>query len=487
MGRADQTKKVAVQNGRDKYKELSKNTLLFSISSFGSKLIGFLFVPIYTNVLSTAEYGSVDLATTTAQLLTPFLTLCIEDGILRFSLDSNGRKEDTLRVAARIILPSTLLLGFALVLVQRLHLFDITPNYYYFLYATYIMGVLNNSLLMYLKAADRVQIITVCGLLNTLVACISNILLLLVFKIGVNGYMISYVSGYFVANMGMLLFGHVFRDIRRGKYEKKLAREMVAYSMPMAVISVAWWINYASDRYILTFFCGTTINGIYAIAYKIPHILNAVNGIVYQAWSISSITEFDEKDKDGFISNIFSLYLFISVVCCSGIMLFNILLARILYANEFFIAWKYVPPLLVGSAFYGLAQFEGCFFTAARDTKTFARTMIISAIINTVLNFVLIPFCGAFGAALATMIAHSSTFFIRWFKLKRILELRIKLQPILISFFLLLFQCAAATISKNFLYQLPAVFALLIVNRKSLLECIHLFREKFASKIMGKH
>lgn len=471
----------------NKYKELSKNTLLFSISSFGSKLIGFIFVPIYTNVLSTAEYGSIDLVTTTTQLLTPFLTLCIQDGILRFSLDNNGRKEDTLKVAARIILLSTLLLGFALVLVQRLHLFDVTPNYYYFLYATYIMGALNNSLVMYLKAADRVQVITVCGLLNTLVACISNILLLLVLKIGVNGYMISYVSGYSVANMGMLFFGHVFRDLKHGRYEKKLARDMVAYSMPMAVNSVAWWINSASDRYILTFFCGTAINGIYAIAYKIPYILSTVNGIVYQAWSISSITEFDEKDKDGFISNIFSLYVLVSVICCSGIMLFNILLARILYANEFFIAWKYVPPLLVGSAFYGLAQFEGCFFTAVKDTKTFSRTTIISAIINTVLNFALIPFCGALGAALATMVAHSATFFIRWFKLKKILELKVKLQPILTNFFLLLFQCAVATISKNFLYQLPSVFAVLIVNRKGLLQCIHLFREKFASKIIGRH
>lgn len=44
-----------------KYGDLSKNTLLFTINSFGSKLITFLLVPLYTNVLSTNDYGTADL------------------------------------------------------------------------------------------------------------------------------------------------------------------------------------------------------------------------------------------------------------------------------------------------------------------------------------------------------------------------------------------------------------------------------------------
>ena len=70
-----------------KYGDLSKNTLLFTINSFGSKLITFLLVPLYTNVLSTNDYGTADLMTSTAQLLIPLLTLNIQDAVLRFSLD----------------------------------------------------------------------------------------------------------------------------------------------------------------------------------------------------------------------------------------------------------------------------------------------------------------------------------------------------------------------------------------------------------------
>lgn len=43
-----------------KYKYLGKNTIIFAISSFGTKVLSFLLVPLYTAVLTTAEYGIAD-------------------------------------------------------------------------------------------------------------------------------------------------------------------------------------------------------------------------------------------------------------------------------------------------------------------------------------------------------------------------------------------------------------------------------------------
>lgn len=83
---------------KSKYKELSLNTLLFTISSFGSKLISFLLVPLYTYTLSTQDYGTVDLLNTTIQLLIPFLTVNIQDAVLRFSLDSDYEKDEVIGV-----------------------------------------------------------------------------------------------------------------------------------------------------------------------------------------------------------------------------------------------------------------------------------------------------------------------------------------------------------------------------------------------------
>lgn len=96
---------------QSKYKNLSMNTLLFTISSFGAKIISFLLVPIYTSVLSTKDYGNVDLVSTTVQLLIPIATLNIQDAVLRFSLDDKYEAEEVIGAGMKLILGSSSVLG----------------------------------------------------------------------------------------------------------------------------------------------------------------------------------------------------------------------------------------------------------------------------------------------------------------------------------------------------------------------------------------
>ena len=66
-----------------KYKTLAKDTGLFAISDFASKCITFLLLPIYTNVLTTTEYGQVDLLNNMVNLVYPLLTLSIVEATIR--------------------------------------------------------------------------------------------------------------------------------------------------------------------------------------------------------------------------------------------------------------------------------------------------------------------------------------------------------------------------------------------------------------------
>ena len=71
---------------------LLKNMGILTLSNFASKILVFLLVPIYTSILSTEEYGSYDLAVSTATLLFPILTLNIVDAVMRFSMDKDYSK-----------------------------------------------------------------------------------------------------------------------------------------------------------------------------------------------------------------------------------------------------------------------------------------------------------------------------------------------------------------------------------------------------------
>lgn len=451
-------------SGKSKYRDLSKNTLLFTISSFGSKIISFLLVPLYTYALSTMDYGTVDLMTTTVQLLIPILTINIQDAVLRFSLDEECDEREVIGDSLKIIGGSSVLLAVALFIIVKSSTLQLDSQYLYFLFLSFVFGTTNNCFSMYLRARNKVSILTISGLINTILTCILNIVLLLWLKMGVTGYLVANVAGTGIAIIFMLLAGNIYKE---AKFRSKnhLLRVMISYSLPLVVNSLAWWINNASDRYILTFFCGAAINGIYAVAYKIPTILSSIQTVFYNAWSISAITEFDEEDKDGFIGNVYSLYASASFLGCTVLLLLNIPIAKILYSNEFFIAWKYVPFLLVGTVFNGIALFEGCIFTAVKRTKDVSITTMMGALVNTSFNFLLIPIIGATGAAAATMAGYFGVWCVRTLQLRKIICMKVNWMVQIISSILLICQSGLAVIDRFYWTQIIFIGIILMLQR----------------------
>lgn len=446
-----------------KYGALSRNTILFTISGFGSKIISFLFIPLYTWVLSTEEYGTIDLLTATVSLLIPVLTLNIQDAVLRFGLDKEYKIDDVISIGLKVNIFGSAVLFAALFIIRALGILNISDNYIIFLFFSYMLGGLNNCLTMYLKAENKVNVLVAGSLINTFIICAMNIVFLLIFKWGVNGYLLANIVGILLSDVYMFLCGKVYKNFRASRRNKPLGKEMIGYSLPLVFNSVAWWINNASDRYVVTFFCGMAVNGVFAVAYKIPTILSTFQSVFYNAWSISAITEFDEEDTDGFIGDTYTAYSCLSVFVCSIIMIFNILFARLLYANDFFDAWIYVPFLLVGTVFNGIALFEGCIFTAVKKTKTVSKTTIAGAITNAVLNVILIYSIGSVGAAIATFGGYFVTWVSRTVSLTKIIKMKIRWRKRIIDYVLLIIQAVIA-LNRGYEWIQVIILILIILN-----------------------
>lgn len=464
-----------------KYSSLAGNMLLFTISNFGSKIISFLLVPLYTYVLTTEEYGTVDLLSTTATLFIPILTLNIQDAALRFGMDENYSPKDVITTALRINGIGGTILAVALAVIGFTGLIDIPAEYLAFLFILYLFSSLNNTFTLYLKAKEKVSVLMVSGILNTLFMCVLNLLFLLVFRWGITGYLLAMSGASIVAVVYQLFAGAIYKDVEL-KREKNITREMLCFSIPLVANSLAWWINSASDRYILTFMCGVAANGIYSVAYKIPTILTTVQNIFYNAWSISAIKEFDKEDKDGFIGNIFSLYSFVSVMACSVIMIFNITISSVLYAKEFFEAWKCVPFLLVGTVFNGMALFEGCLFTAVKKTKEVSATTLVGAAVNIICNFIFIRYFGALGAALATMLGYVVSYIVRSVMMRKFIIMKINRPVIIVSYILLAIQSLVALDEKLWYIQIGLFVLLICIQYKYLLSFWKKIRTKNKNK-----
>src|SRR5699024_6949225 len=102
-----------------------------------------------------------------------------------------------------------------------------------------------------------------------------------------------YFTSMILANALSIVFlfvmTKVYRTLRLRKMNKPLVKEMLQYSVPMIPNSLMWWLINASSRYFIRFFVGASGNGLFAVASKIPTIINLINQIFTQAWQISAI------------------------------------------------------------------------------------------------------------------------------------------------------------------------------------------------------
>lgn len=466
-----------------KHSYLAKNVFLFSISGFVPKILSIILIPLYTSYLTTAEYGVSDLITTTVSLLLPIFTLDIQDAVMRFALDDRYDKEDVFSTAVQIILTGTVLVCLGSAGVSWLHIPGLENSYLFFFVIMYFTSAVSNTVSLFCRGIDKVDVMVVASILNSLVTLFSNVLFLAVFHWGLTGYLIANSLGNVVALIWCFIGAKLYQYMKIS-VSQNVRADMIRFSFPLIFSAIAWWVNNASDRYILTWMSGIAVSGLYAISYKIPNVLSMFQNIFAQAWSISAVKEFDKNDSDGFISGMYNMMNFAMVSICSGIMIINIPVARILYSKEFFTAWKYVPPLLVSVVFNAMALFIGSIFTAAKDTKTLAKSTIVGAIINTGCNVVLIYFVGAYGAAIATMLGYAAVLVMRHIILRKHIRMHMQWVRDGAVYMLLLMQMVVSAAGLKALSVQILIFAVIIgLFRKELISCLRAIENILQQKL----
>lgn len=450
----------------NRLKFLAKNIFFLTLSNFATKILSFLLVPLYTNILSTEEYGSYDFFSTSINLLIPILTIEISSAVFRFAMEKNNTKNNIFSIGCKISLISIFIIILFVFVNSKYELINIINEFKYFFIAMYTVSVINNLFTGFTRALERMLDISISSVIGSTVIIILNIIFLIYMKMGLQGYFIANIAGLFIQNLYLFLKVKMWQYIGKASLHLQVLKEMIIYSAPLVINSIAWWINSASDKYIIIGFCGMATNGIYAVASKIPSILNIFQNIFAQAWGVSAIKEFEEGRDYLFFKKMYSAYNFSLLVACSILIILDRFLAKILYSKDFFIAWKYVPFLLMSIMFGALSGYLGSIFSAMKDSKMFAKSTCIGATINLIINICFVPIFGAMGAAIATLISYIIVLEMRMKHIKKNLGIPISGVKDYFSYIILLGQALLVLMFQNdsfFLYLVLVLLFLLII------------------------
>lgn len=393
-----------------KYKRLFVNTAWTLVGNTGSKLLTFLLLPLYTRWLGTEGYGLSDLLYTYSNLLLGLITLCTADGIFIFTKNKDKEEQQT-------FFSSTLFLNLGLFLIwggvfylsqyvtKSLSFNNAFTQYSWLIFVIVISTFIQNYTHQFVLSLDKIKIYSFTGI----VLCTSTFILswILIPIYGVIGYVYSLVSANLLTAIYSFVASKSYKYFNLSLDLGKIM-DLLKYSIPLIPNTIMWWLVNALNRPIMESSLGLSEVGIFAVANKFPSVIMMLFAIFSVSWNISVFEEYHKPGYSSFYLKTFKiLFLGISVSCIM-LMAFSPIIIKLFAAEEFYEAWKYMDILIIANLFSCMSGFIGTNFGVVKESKYYFYSSIWGAVVSVLLNMILIPMIGLYGACISV----AASFFI---------------------------------------------------------------------------
>lgn len=472
----------------NKEKQLFKNTAIVSIGKLCTQLITFFLLPLYTYALSTEEYGIVDLLNTLISLFIPIVILQIDQGVFRYLLDVRDKEEEKKKIISSTIFFTIIQSVIYLILFSFASQF-IHNDYKYFL-AINLVAIAFSTILLQISRGigDNVRY-AVGSFLTGLVTVILNVVLIIVFHLGAYGLLIASLCGNIICIIYILFAKKLYNYTKVKYFDKAILKYILKYSILLVPNMLSWWIVSASDRLIISTIIGVSANGIYSAANHFSGIFSTLNSVINMTWTESAALNIEAEDKEQFFSKIFKLYIQFFGALCLGVIAFMPFVFSILVNSKFNGAYYQIPILIIATFFNILTSFLGSIYIAKKLTNEIAKTSMISALINIIINISLIHFIGLYAASISTLVSYFIMFIYRLIDSKKYVKMQLN-QKLLFSLMLMCVITIVAYYIKNiYLCVIVAVIITIYaiyINKNNAKFIINLVKNKLGGNFVHK-
>lgn len=463
-----------------KEKQLLKNTAIVSIGKICTQLITFFLLPLYTAVLTTAEYGIVDLLNTLVSFFLPVVTLQLEQGIFRFLIDKRENIDER-----KEVISTSFLVIFLQVLVFVAIFFIVSPfihnDYKFFLIINLVTHVFASILLQVSRGLGDNFKYAFGSFLSGATSILLNVIFIVGLHLGAYGMLLATFIGNLTCVIYIFFSKKIYTFLHFELFNKNLAKSLFQYSIPLVPNMISWWIVNVSDRSLISIFLGVGANGLYSAANKFSTVITTLYTVFNLTWTESASLYIDGEDANQFFSDIFDMIIRLFGSLCLGIIAFMPFAFPILINNKFADAYWQIPILIIGVIFNVLVSFLGSIYVAKKITNEIAKTSILAAIINIVINFALIHYIGLYAASFSTALAYFAMFVYRYVDSKKYVILSVNKYFICLLVLAYLISIVSYYINIFALNIIVAIFVLLfvlLINRKFVHFIINIAKNK---------
>ena len=128
--------------------------------------------------------------------------------------------------------------------------------------------------------------------------------------------------------------------------------------------------------------------------------------IFYSSWQISAVREGEKKEYKYFYTTVFKVIELILTITIIMLLFFLQCFYERIIGKEYIEALKYISVLIFGTLYSSFSSFMGVNYIVFKKTKNAFYTGIFIAILNIILNMILIPTYGILGACLSNFLSY---------------------------------------------------------------------------------
>ncbi len=447
-----------------KFSETAKHGIIFGLGYSLQTALGLVLLPFYTSHLSTTEYGELGVISTTAGVLTIIFTLGINLGLFRSYFDYKDAQSQKRVITTGFLMLALNNIGLLAVAILFSTYFSQIlfgdPSFgFYFEIAIInaIFAIFNTIPFLIFRSKKKSGVFISSQLGFFLIGIALNIYFIASLKMGILGILtsqlITNVATFFV------LYFYIRHEFTRSFWVME-AKKMLAYGAPMVIANLSVFVFEASDQYFLNHYSSLHEVGLYNLAYKFGLVLIvAFAQPVGLIWGPMYLSVKDDKNSGEFFRKAITYATLISFFIFLAVSLLAKEVIQLFTTENFWNAYLAVPLIVMTYAMWGIRKVVNVGILVKRKTKFAAKLFFTGAVMNVILNFLLIPGFGMMGAAFATVSTYALMMIALLLYNQHLLELKLEWNR--------LFKLSALTLllfSAAFFYPTDSIFFAILIK-----------------------
>jgi hypothetical protein len=409
--------------------KLATQTLWYGVSTIAQRMLSYLLTPLLTSIFVAGDFGKITTVFAVAAFLNIIYSFGMETAYFRFL--NEEKEEKVFNAAFKTILIITLAVSAVLWMNAQIiaDLIKIPDHPEYIQWVIIIVILDNLSVLPFAKLRHTGRPVKYAFI--KLVSILLQIGLVyfwyFICKNATPGslffsfYDSSVGPGYvFLANVfaSALAFLLLFREWISFRWESDPVfwKKIIQYSLPLLLVGFGGMVNELIDRFMLiNIYPGTvqeryTQTGIYSANYKLAVII----ALFIQAFRLGAEPFFfkhsTQSDAPKIYARVMNFFVITCCLCFLSVVLFLDYWKYFMGKTDpaYWTGLKVVPVLLIAKIFLGMYYNLSVWYKITNKNMTGAWITIGGVVITLVVNYLLVPYWGYMGCAVATLCCYSS-------------------------------------------------------------------------------